>query len=68
MLNIEENQMSEEVILIDLNCLLKNGELPDLLAREEVAGFLAAVKATLSRGAVDTMTDPQIFQEYLSRV
>ena len=67
-LNIEENQMSEEVILIDLNCLLKNGELPDLLAREEVAGFLGAVKATLSRAAVDTMTESQIFQEYLSRV
>jgi len=67
-LNIEENQMSEGTILTDLNCLLKNGELPDLLARDEVAGFLAAVKATLSRGALDAMTEPQIFQEYLSRV
>lgn len=34
-LNLQDNQISDEVILLDLNCLLKNGQLPELLLAHE---------------------------------
>ena len=48
MLNLIENQITDEMVLIDLNCLLKNGELPGLLSREEVTYFVAGVKSSLT--------------------
>ena len=48
-LNIEEHQIQNQMILADLNCLLKNGELPELLAREEHTFFLEEVKASLPK-------------------
>jgi hypothetical protein len=31
-LNIQDNQMTEDFILVELNTLLKNGTVPDLLS------------------------------------
>ena len=36
-INLLDYQITHEAILLDINCLLKNGELPGLLAREEIA-------------------------------
>lgn len=35
-LNIRDNQMSTEEIMLSLDCLLKNGHLPDLFMPSEV--------------------------------
>ena len=48
-LNIQEHQIQHQMILADLNCLLKNGELPELLAREEQTFFLEGVKDSLPK-------------------
>ena len=70
MINIQENQISDDtdVILIDLNCLLKNGEIPDLLAREELAYHIAGVKTSLSGTVHEIMPEYLMIQEYYSRI
>jgi hypothetical protein len=56
-LTLQENQISEDVILVDLNCILKNGELPELLAREELAYHTAGVKSSLTAAVAESLSD-----------
>jgi dynein heavy chain len=69
-LNIQENQISDDIILIDLDCILKNGYLPDLLLASEqdvfdkhVAGSLTP--AELSSGIPESNL---VFNEFCDRV
>ena len=34
-LNIQDNQIADDIILMDLDCILKNGYIPDLLLASE---------------------------------
>ena len=40
-LNIRGNQIQDEIVLIDLNCLLKNGLLPELVPNSELKDIIA---------------------------
>ena len=46
-LNIRGNQISDEIVLIDLNCLLKNGQLPELVPNSELKDIITKVKQTM---------------------
>ena len=46
-LNVQDNQIADDIIMIDLNCLLKNGDLPDLLHISEKSGFYERIRSTM---------------------
>ena len=43
-INMQDNQISDEVVFIDLNCLLKNGNLPDLVHIQEQNALILRMK------------------------
>ena len=44
-LNLQDNQISDEMVLVDLNCLLKNGQLPELLPAHEMNALVQRMTA-----------------------
>jgi len=66
---VQESQVADgSTILVDLNCLIRHGEVPDLLAREERSLLVDGAKQTFPGVQLENVTEQQMALEYLSRV
>jgi dynein heavy chain, axonemal len=68
-LNICDNQMADDIIMVDLNCLLKNGDLPDLLHASEKSGFLERIRSTMPQSKLGGTAPPDssVYTEMINR-